>query len=162
MRDQALMSTWTLLSERGASCLSRSRVASAIPGLKLARFPSSSPSSPLPACGSELLGQRRRASPFSLERNFSSAAPTSPASAGESDAQHETASPAKKERKSVFLACCDLEKRKRTEGAIQKTKDAWVKKTLANDANAAKTPELYDGPFWFKFWRRKKRPGARG
>ncbi|KFH01626.1 hypothetical protein TGMAS_318340 [Toxoplasma gondii MAS] len=100
-----------------------------------------------------------RASSSSSSAASSSSSPASPSSA---EGSGKTAGSGKKSGESFFLSLCELEQKKRTERAIQHSQDLWKKRTAAKDAHSEKTPELYDGPFWLKFWRRKKRPGARG
>ncbi|KEP64142.1 UNVERIFIED_CONTAM: hypothetical protein HHA_318340 [Hammondia hammondi] len=120
----------------------------------------------------------RRAFSSSAPSTSDSSSPSSRVSSSSSSAASSSSSPAspsstegsgkaaagsgKKSGDSLFLSLCELEQKKRTERAIQHSQELWKKRTAAKDAHSEKTPELYDGPFWLKFWRRKKRPGARG
>lgn len=66
------------------------------------------------------------------------------------------------ERGSVFLSLCEMEERVRGRIAVLHSQGQWARRVRFKDWKSAQVPQLYDGPFWFKFWHRKKRPGARG
>ncbi|CBZ50651.1 conserved hypothetical protein [Neospora caninum Liverpool] len=129
-------------------------------------FSSSSPASPSSSSSPASPSSSSSASPSSS----SSASPSSSSSASPSSSSvrapdgggKPAAESVKKTGKSFFLSLCESEEKRKTEDAIKNSQELWKKETAAKDAHSAKTPELYDGPFWFKFWRRKKRPGARG
>lgn len=63
---------------------------------------------------------------------------------------------------SVYLALCADEQRLKISQAIAVTQAAWKQKVRVKDWRAGQKPVFYDGPAWFKFWLKKKRPGARG
>ncbi|PHJ25126.1 hypothetical protein CSUI_001029 [Cystoisospora suis] len=76
--------------------------------------------------------------------------------------RNSTSSHPSSEHGSVFLSLCEIEDRVRRRIAVLHSQDQWARRVRFKDWRAAQVPQLYDGPFWFKFWHRKKRPGARG